>query len=309
MSDGGHVRPDTRGCFLSGDWAGFFVHSGKRWPMEMQLWFSNGRLHGHGVDEIAPFLVQGKYRVGDGRVSWLKKYVQRHSVQYVGLGQDREGIWGYWAMNEQFSEFHIWLQREPVPMPPTVGWMSRAASWLVLAGIHQADDSCHEADAALNKALAAVDHQSPSELNSVAWQMHQAGMKPDACEQLIRASLNLDPENPFAAHTLMSILVRQERWAEVWPPLKVWLLCIPGDVLEERWKLYYLSLFKEIVRSGHSRLVANILRETARDDLWLPLSNALLVAGAEKMDESLESLTDTMRRRVLLILRQLTDKE
>jgi hypothetical protein len=296
--------PEVDPRFPSGDWGGFLVLEGTRWPMELQFYFSGGRLKGQGVDEWGPFLLQGTYRTQDGRTSWIKRYIRAHAVQYAGLAEEGRGMQGYWAMETQFGEFQVWPEKHPTARPQKVDQTSRSNAWLVLASVHREKNSIPESDAAITKALAAVDHRDADELNSIAWKMHQIGVGPEAAERLASASLELKSSNPFAAHTLAAILIRERKWEQAWPVLKIWLAHVPESVVEWRWHEYYLPLFQEAVRAGHAGVVAELLKETDRDELWLPLYQALLAAGSNQTG-AIAALPEEHQERAASLYREL----
>ena len=95
--------------FPSGPWTGFYNYGpGDRHHMDLHLTFAAGRLSGDGTDDIARFLIRGRYDASNGECYWTKSYVGRHDVFYRGF-REGKGIWGTWEITIQFhGGFHIW---------------------------------------------------------------------------------------------------------------------------------------------------------------------------------------------------------
>ena len=96
--------------FPSGPWTGFYTYRGEsgRHRMDLALSFANGRMSGHGSDDVGRFVVAGSYDAGRGECDWAKTYVGAHSVAYRGFAEGR-GIWGTWEIDALFrGGFHIW---------------------------------------------------------------------------------------------------------------------------------------------------------------------------------------------------------
>jgi len=68
-----------------------------RQPMEqLELWFEGAAIRGSGSDIIGPFTFVG--RLEHNRVSLVKRYLGRHSVNYLG-SYDGEGTFqGVWSI-------------------------------------------------------------------------------------------------------------------------------------------------------------------------------------------------------------------
>jgi hypothetical protein len=67
-----------------------------RQPMrDLVLQFDAGKITGSGMDLIGPFTLSGTLSEA-GQVAMVKRYLGRHSVDYVGT-YDGEGVmWGEW---------------------------------------------------------------------------------------------------------------------------------------------------------------------------------------------------------------------
>lgn len=126
--------------FASGQWFGFYTYTGRsrRYLMDLVLEFNYGTITGEGADGIGLFVISGQYSTG-GECSWLKQYVGRHSVDYLGF-REAKGIWGTWSIG-QFKKlckggFHIWPLSEGEPLTTTeeVADMNRdtvRADWII----------------------------------------------------------------------------------------------------------------------------------------------------------------------------------
>jgi hypothetical protein len=107
---------ETDPRFPSGPWVGFFIQKYPplgRQTMELRLTFRAGVLHGEGRDLLGPFVLNGRYDLGDGHCRWTKHYLGRHDVFYSGFNEGK-GIWGGWQIPaadfrpELRGGFYIW---------------------------------------------------------------------------------------------------------------------------------------------------------------------------------------------------------
>ena len=81
-----------------GAWTGYYLyaHSGLRHRMRLNLTFTmDGSIHVEGIDDIAPFVIQGRFDCVMSAARWTKAYVGMHSVEYSGFycGQVICGDW------------------------------------------------------------------------------------------------------------------------------------------------------------------------------------------------------------------------
>jgi hypothetical protein len=121
MPDPADLETDPR--FPSGKWVGFFLD--RRLPgrhqMELTLTFTAGRLQGDGRDWVGRFTCDGAYDVQDGKCTWVKCYVGRHTVGYSGFNEGK-GIWGMWELRDSgfvfTGGFHIWPEGMADPTRP-----------------------------------------------------------------------------------------------------------------------------------------------------------------------------------------------
>ena len=95
--------------FPSGPWTGFYNYRpGERHRMDLHLTFTNGNLHGDGLDDIGRFLIKGRYDAATCECYWTKTYVGGHDVFYRGF-REGKGIWGTWEIAiRDHGGFHIW---------------------------------------------------------------------------------------------------------------------------------------------------------------------------------------------------------
>src|SRR5579884_4269834 len=113
---------ETDPRFPSGPWTGFFLQRELpgRHLMELRLTFRDGQLTGEGRDRVGAFVLRGRYDLGDGRCSWVKRYVGRHDVFYKGYNEGK-GIWGVWSIPPYHQGgFHIWPEGMGDPTQPTL---------------------------------------------------------------------------------------------------------------------------------------------------------------------------------------------
>ena len=76
--------------------------------MKLRLTFSrNGRISGDGIDDIAPFAIDGVFESGSSKAGWTKAYIGMHSVEYNGL-YDGPSICGNWTLGIGSGGFWIW---------------------------------------------------------------------------------------------------------------------------------------------------------------------------------------------------------
>lgn len=97
----------------SGAWAGYYLyaHSEARHRMRLNLTFTmDGSIHGEGIDDIAPFAIEGRFDTVMNAACWTKAYVGMHSVEYSGLYCQRL-ICGDWTLAGATGGFWIWPSR------------------------------------------------------------------------------------------------------------------------------------------------------------------------------------------------------
>ena len=76
--------------------------------MDLQLRFDAGSITGTGIDDVAPFVILGKYDTGSLECLWTKTYPGSHDVAYRGF-REGKGIWGTWNIRLfNHGGFHIW---------------------------------------------------------------------------------------------------------------------------------------------------------------------------------------------------------
>jgi hypothetical protein len=76
--------------------------------MKMSLAFSgDGSISGDGIDDIAPFTIDGIFDTVANAASWTKAYIGMHSLEYRGLYNQRS-ICGTWSFLGTTGDFWIW---------------------------------------------------------------------------------------------------------------------------------------------------------------------------------------------------------
>ena len=98
----------------SGPWTGYYLygHDGVRHRMQLHLTFSpNGAIHGDGIDDIARFVISGRFHAPTGSARWTKAYLGLHAVDYSGLYCPR-AICGDWRLPGLTGGFWIWPRGE-----------------------------------------------------------------------------------------------------------------------------------------------------------------------------------------------------
>ena len=105
--------------YPSGIWKGFWQQEGwGQQPMEeFELYFSNGIVTGQGVDMVGRFTFDGEYDQQTGLLNLVKKYVGRHTVNYVGQPNGEGAIVGRWSIVMVLGE-HRWESSGPFLLQP-----------------------------------------------------------------------------------------------------------------------------------------------------------------------------------------------
>jgi hypothetical protein len=94
----------------SGRWTGYYYYGegGSKHRMRMQLCFAlSGSIEGEGIDDIAAFLIRGRFDRATSRAAWTKAYIGMHTVQYSGVYCSR-AICGDWILMGMRGGFWIW---------------------------------------------------------------------------------------------------------------------------------------------------------------------------------------------------------
>jgi len=94
----------------SGPWAGYYQygHDGAKHRMKLDLTFAqSGAIEGEGIDEIAPFTINGFLETATNQAYWTKSYIGMDSVEYYGL-YDGRSICGNWTLRRFSGGFRIW---------------------------------------------------------------------------------------------------------------------------------------------------------------------------------------------------------
>ena len=75
--------------------------------MDLVLTFADHTVSGEGSDDIARFIVTGRFDETNGECYWTKTYIGGHDVYYRGF-REGKGIWGLWELPNESGGFHIW---------------------------------------------------------------------------------------------------------------------------------------------------------------------------------------------------------
>jgi hypothetical protein len=76
--------------------------------MRLHLAFDiDGNIQGEGVDDVARFVIAGRFDCRTSGAHWTKTYVGRHSVEYSGIYCQRT-ICGDWTLLRLTGGFWIW---------------------------------------------------------------------------------------------------------------------------------------------------------------------------------------------------------
>lgn len=110
-STGGGIKNTMRDDIPpSGPWTGYYLygHGGLKHRMRLGLTFTrDGKIRGEGVDDIAPFLIDGSFDGATSEAKWTKAYVGKHTVEYSGVYSQR-AICGDWILIGLTGGFWIW---------------------------------------------------------------------------------------------------------------------------------------------------------------------------------------------------------
>src|SRR5215510_10718144 len=94
----------------SGLWSGYYLYgyAGVKHRMKLSLMFTqDGIIRGEGIDDVAPFLIDGFFDAATSEARWTKAYIGRHSVEYRGF-YDQRTICGDWTLFTTAGGFWIW---------------------------------------------------------------------------------------------------------------------------------------------------------------------------------------------------------
>jgi hypothetical protein len=94
----------------SGPWTGYYLygHAGPKHRMRLGLVFTrDGKIRGEGVDDIAPFHIDGLFDGPTSEAKWTKAYAGMHTVEYSGIYSQR-AICGNWTLIGLTGGFWIW---------------------------------------------------------------------------------------------------------------------------------------------------------------------------------------------------------
>jgi len=89
--------------YPSGEWRGFWEqpHLGRQPMRAFLLQFAAGQVTGRGVDLIGPFQISGHYEATNGQIRFVKQYLGKHRVEYVGQPDGEGSIGGTWYIRDR----------------------------------------------------------------------------------------------------------------------------------------------------------------------------------------------------------------
>ena len=103
------AAPETDPRFKTGRWKGFWIQGAARSRTELDLRFDGGEVSGDGHDWVGDYVLSGVYDLETGKVSWVKAYLDSHTVEYDGCAETSNGIWGMWSIGTyDKGGFQIW---------------------------------------------------------------------------------------------------------------------------------------------------------------------------------------------------------
>ena len=91
--------------YPSGAWEGEWHQPAfGRQPMTgFRLRFADGRVAGDGRDVVGRFTVAGEYDPASGRITFVKQYLGKHRVAYVGRPDGEGSIAGTWSIGPDWT--------------------------------------------------------------------------------------------------------------------------------------------------------------------------------------------------------------
>lgn len=98
----------------SGPWTGYYLyqHSGQKHGMRLILTFAaDGAIEGEGMDDVAPFVISGRFEKAASHANWTKTYLGMHKVEYAGI-YCRRSICGDWTLPGLTGGF--WIRPDSV---------------------------------------------------------------------------------------------------------------------------------------------------------------------------------------------------
>jgi hypothetical protein len=109
--------------FPSGSWDGFWHQNGhgRQSMTGFELQFKKtGLITGKGIDIIGPFIIDGTFEKAKGQVTWIKRYLGKHTVYYSGLPDGEGCIAGTWKINGDYSVLEGSFLIRPVLQKPSL---------------------------------------------------------------------------------------------------------------------------------------------------------------------------------------------
>ncbi len=121
--------------FPSGPWTGFYNYGRgvREHRMDLVLTFADHTVSGEGSDDIARFIVTGRFDARQTVRCYWTKLTSADMTFTIGGFREGKGIWGLWELPSESSGFHIWPRgqedgdqsheaaEEPAPLEAVAG--------------------------------------------------------------------------------------------------------------------------------------------------------------------------------------------
>lgn len=159
-----------------------------------------------------------------------------------------------------------------------------------------------EAEIAFRKAIS-IQPNDANTYSTLAWMLYQQKKKLPEAVELAKRAVALDNSDLYALHTLISLLIINQRWREAIPLFKRLISEASIELSEERWPDIIL-LFQEIITINQAESALNCLDETSAGERWRPLREALVVIVSGN-DRHLNSVATEIRDPAQKIVEQL----
>ncbi|MCZ2343728.1 MAG: hypothetical protein LC104_18320 [Bacteroidales bacterium] len=107
--------------YPSGVWEGFWQqnHLGRQAMVGFHLRFDHGTIDGMGSDMVGRFLIHGEYEQSNGHVRFVKQYLNKHAVLYVGQPDGEGSILGTWTITNEYGG-RVFTQQGPFGLRPVL---------------------------------------------------------------------------------------------------------------------------------------------------------------------------------------------